>query len=77
MNAASPVDAAVGRVGAGDEPALEAGRRPSPSGEDGLAANRLADAAYRSWRAKRRVTLAWGEAPQPGTNLARRPSPGL
>jgi myo-inositol 2-dehydrogenase/D-chiro-inositol 1-dehydrogenase len=38
--------------------AVKAGRKPSPSGEDGLAANRLADAAYLSWREKRRVTLA-------------------
>jgi len=37
--------------------AIQAGRRPSPSGEDGLAANRLADAAFLSWREKRRVTL--------------------
>jgi hypothetical protein len=57
VSAASPVDAAVGRVGAladrahggaGDEPAVEAGRKPSPSGKDGLAANRLADAACQS-----------------------------
>jgi predicted dehydrogenase len=38
--------------------AVSSGRKPSPSGEDGLAANRLADAAYLSWREKRRVTLA-------------------
>jgi myo-inositol 2-dehydrogenase/D-chiro-inositol 1-dehydrogenase len=38
--------------------AVKACRKPSPSGEDGLAANRLADAAYLSWREKRRVALA-------------------
>jgi myo-inositol 2-dehydrogenase/D-chiro-inositol 1-dehydrogenase len=38
--------------------AVKDGRKPSPGGEDGLAANRLADAAYLSWREKRRVALA-------------------
>lgn len=38
--------------------AVEAGRPPAPSGEDGLAANRLADAAFLSWREKRRISLA-------------------
>jgi myo-inositol 2-dehydrogenase/D-chiro-inositol 1-dehydrogenase len=38
--------------------AVKAGRKPAPGGEDGLVANRLADAAYLSWREKRRVTIA-------------------
>jgi myo-inositol 2-dehydrogenase/D-chiro-inositol 1-dehydrogenase len=37
--------------------AVGAGRSPSPSGEDGLAANLLADAAYKSWQTKQRVAL--------------------
>ncbi len=38
--------------------AIKAGRKPTPAGEDGFAANRLADAAYLSWREKRRVDIA-------------------
>ena len=38
--------------------AVEAGRKPSPSGEDGLAANRLADAACLSGARGGAVTLA-------------------
>jgi myo-inositol 2-dehydrogenase/D-chiro-inositol 1-dehydrogenase len=38
--------------------AVAAGRSPSPSGEDGLSANVLADAAYKSWQTKQRVALA-------------------
>ncbi len=37
--------------------AVGAGRSPSPSGEDGLSANLLADAAYKSWQTKQRVAL--------------------
>jgi myo-inositol 2-dehydrogenase/D-chiro-inositol 1-dehydrogenase len=37
--------------------AVGAGRSPSPSGEDGLSANLLADAAYKSWQTKQRVSL--------------------
>jgi myo-inositol 2-dehydrogenase / D-chiro-inositol 1-dehydrogenase len=37
--------------------AVAAGRAPSPSGEDGLSANLLADAAYKSWQTKQRVAL--------------------
>ncbi|THD45764.1 MAG: inositol 2-dehydrogenase, partial [Bradyrhizobium sp.] len=37
--------------------AVEAGRAPSPSGEDGLKANLIADAAYLSWRSRQRVAL--------------------
>jgi len=37
--------------------AVAAGRSPSPSGEDGLSANLLADAAYKSWQTKQRVSL--------------------
>jgi myo-inositol 2-dehydrogenase/D-chiro-inositol 1-dehydrogenase len=38
--------------------AVQSGRAPSPSGEDGLRANLLADAAYKSWQTKQRVALA-------------------
>jgi myo-inositol 2-dehydrogenase / D-chiro-inositol 1-dehydrogenase len=37
--------------------AVSAGRAPAPSGEDGLRANLLADAANLSWRTKQRVML--------------------
>jgi myo-inositol 2-dehydrogenase/D-chiro-inositol 1-dehydrogenase len=37
--------------------AVQSGRKPNPSGEDGLKANLLADAAYHSWRTKQRVAL--------------------
>ncbi len=37
--------------------AVSAGAAPRPSGEDGLRANLLADAANLSWRTKQRVTL--------------------
>jgi myo-inositol 2-dehydrogenase/D-chiro-inositol 1-dehydrogenase len=37
--------------------AVTAGAQPRPSGEDGLRANVLADAANLSWRTKQRVTL--------------------
>ena len=38
--------------------AVKSGGKPRPSGEDGLKANLLADAAYLSWRTKQRVSLA-------------------
>jgi myo-inositol 2-dehydrogenase/D-chiro-inositol 1-dehydrogenase len=38
--------------------AVKSGEKPRPSGEDGLRANLLADAAYLSWRTKQRVSLA-------------------
>ena len=38
--------------------AVKSGARPRPDGEDGLQANRLADAAYLSWKEKRRVELS-------------------
>jgi myo-inositol 2-dehydrogenase/D-chiro-inositol 1-dehydrogenase len=38
--------------------AVKAGGKPRPDGEDGLKANLLADAAYRSWRTRQRVALA-------------------
>jgi myo-inositol 2-dehydrogenase/D-chiro-inositol 1-dehydrogenase len=37
--------------------AVTSGVQPSPSGEDGLAANRLADAAYESWKSGQTVKL--------------------
>ena len=37
--------------------AVKAGAAAHPGGEDGLKANLLADAAYRSWRTKQRVIL--------------------
>ena len=38
--------------------AVKAGTKPRPDGEDGLKALLLADAAYRSWKTKERVTIA-------------------
>ena len=38
--------------------AVKSGARPRPDGEDGLQANRLADAAYLSWKENRRVELS-------------------
>jgi len=38
--------------------AVQSGAAPSPSGEDGLKANLLADAAYLSWRSKQRIFLS-------------------
>jgi myo-inositol 2-dehydrogenase / D-chiro-inositol 1-dehydrogenase len=38
--------------------AVKAGTSPRPSGEDGLRANLLADAAYESWKTGKRVHLA-------------------
>ncbi len=37
--------------------AVQAGVKPHPDGEDGLKANILADAAFRSWQTKQRVAL--------------------
>ena len=37
--------------------AVKAGAAPKPDGEDGLKANRLADAAYLSWKTGQRVKL--------------------
>jgi len=37
--------------------AVTAGVEPSPNGEDGLKANRLADAAYLSWKTGQVVKL--------------------
>ena len=37
--------------------AVKKGERPHPDGEDGLAANRLADAAYLSWKTRARVAI--------------------
>ena len=37
--------------------AVNAGTKPRPDGEDGLKALLLADAAYRSWKTKQRVTI--------------------
>ena len=37
--------------------AVKSGARPTPDGEDGLRANKLADAAYRSWKTGQRVAL--------------------
>ena len=37
--------------------AVKAGHAPSPSGEDGLKANLLADAAYESWKTGKRVSV--------------------
>ena len=37
--------------------AVKSGARPTPDGEDGLRANKLADAAYLSWKAGQRVAL--------------------
>jgi myo-inositol 2-dehydrogenase/D-chiro-inositol 1-dehydrogenase len=37
--------------------AVKAGKEPSPNGEDGLKANRLADAAYLSWKTGQIVKL--------------------
>jgi len=37
--------------------AVTKGEKPRPDGEDGLAANRLADAAYLSWKTHARVAL--------------------
>ncbi len=37
--------------------AAKAGTKPRPDGEDGLKALLLADAAYRSWKTKERVTI--------------------
>jgi myo-inositol 2-dehydrogenase/D-chiro-inositol 1-dehydrogenase len=37
--------------------AVKAGTKPHPNGEDGLMALLLADAAYRSWKTKQRVTV--------------------
>ena len=37
--------------------AVKSGRKPHPDGEDGLRALLIADAAYRSWRAKQRVAV--------------------
>ncbi len=37
--------------------AAKAGTKPRPDGEDGLKALLLADAAYRSWKTKQRVTI--------------------
>ncbi len=38
--------------------AAKSGAKASPDGEDGLRANRLADAAYLSWKTKARVSVA-------------------
>ena len=38
--------------------AVNSGAKPRPDGEDGLQANRLADAAYLSWKTNKRVALA-------------------
>ena len=38
--------------------AVTKGEKPRPDGQDGLAANRLADAAYLSWKSKERVSIA-------------------
>ena len=38
--------------------AVKSGAKPNPDGEDGLKANRLADAAYLSWKTGKRVALA-------------------
>ncbi len=37
--------------------AVAAGTKPSPDGADGLQANRLADAAYLSWKTRKRVEI--------------------
>ena len=37
--------------------AANAGTKPRPDGEDGLKALLLADAAYQSWKTKRRFTI--------------------
>ena len=37
--------------------AVKSGVRPTPDGEDGLRANKLADAAYLSWKTGQRVAL--------------------
>ncbi len=37
---------------------VRSGAKPNPDGEDGLRANRLADAAYLSWKTGKRVSLA-------------------
>ena len=37
--------------------AVKSGKKPNPDGEDGLKANRLADAAYLSWKTQKRVNL--------------------
>jgi len=37
--------------------AVKTGAKPRPDGEDGLKANLLADAAYRSWKTKQRVAI--------------------
>ena len=37
--------------------AVTAGKKPHPDGEDGLKALMLADAAFRSWKTKQRVTV--------------------
>jgi len=37
--------------------AIQKGEKPRPDGEDGLAANRLADAAYISWKTRARVKV--------------------
>ena len=37
--------------------AVKSGARPTPDGEDGLRANKLADAAYLSWKTGQRVAL--------------------
>jgi myo-inositol 2-dehydrogenase / D-chiro-inositol 1-dehydrogenase len=38
--------------------AIRTGAKPRPDGEDGLKANRLADAAYLSWKTQKRVAIA-------------------
>ena len=38
--------------------AVKSGSKPRPDGEDGLQANRLADAAYLSWKTNKRVEMA-------------------
>ena len=37
--------------------AVKSGKKPNPDGEDGLKANRLADAAYLSWKTQKRVSI--------------------
>jgi myo-inositol 2-dehydrogenase/D-chiro-inositol 1-dehydrogenase len=37
--------------------AVKTGKKPRPDGEDGLQANRLADAAYLSWKTGKRVSM--------------------
>jgi myo-inositol 2-dehydrogenase/D-chiro-inositol 1-dehydrogenase len=37
--------------------AVKKGQKPHPDGEDGFAANRLADAAHLSWKTKQRVAI--------------------